>query len=424
MNDSVFEKKVIPWLGTLWFLVSIDSFFLWWDFSRIIRIIAFLGMLYASIKLSKKCSATTYNLPIFLSLLLYIPWLLGFFNNQFVLINKLFGFVPLLLLLFWPKDVFNKWYLVLRKVIIFFAVGSSIVSILSLLGVLQYLPHFTFEGQSELHRSRGFMYYVYGAFVTIYSEGGGISSRACGPIQEPGHWAVFLGLFYLIDWHALRKRNIWFIIGGLFTFSSAFWVMFLSVEVLNLFSKRDFLKTVRYFSVIIIAILIMLLVLPQNIKDQVTYLFFERNLESVYEGFEEAGSLDEALDARAASYSIERYYNLSVNDFLFGSGYRDNTVAISDYRGTILFMGLIGLILSIIPSVLIILHAKWRLALSLLASLLLIYLHRGWMYYTPYIYFLAFLAVSLSSMPIAESNEYLIKQVEDNSNSDVVLENP
>lgn len=422
MNESAFENKVLPWIGTLWFLVAIDSFFLWWDFSsRIIRIIAFLSMLYASLKLSKKCKATTYNLPIFLSLLLYVFWLLGFFtNNTFVLINKIFGFAPLLLLLFWPKDVFNKWYVVLRKVIIFFAIGSSVVSILSLVGVLDYLPHFTFEARSELHKSRGFVYHVYGAFVTIPVAG--LNSRACGPVQEPGHWAVFLGLFYLIDWYALRKRNIWFLIGGLFTFSSAFWVMFLSVEILNLFSRSTFRKTISFFSVIIVAVFFIFLVMPQNVKDEIYYLFFERNLEKVYEGYEETGSLENALDERAANYSIERYYNLSLNDYLFGTGYRDNTVVISDYRGTIMFIGLIGLILSIIPVLFTIRKAKWRLALSLIVSLFLIYIHRGWMFYTPYIYFLAFLAVRLSSVPIPEYSQYLVEKIEDSINANVVLE--
>ena len=326
-------------------------------------------------------------------------------------------FSTFLLLLFWPQESLSNCYKLLRKIIVFFAIGSSIVSVLSLMGVLQYLPCFTFEGRSDLHRDRGIVYFVYGVFVSI--NGG---PRACGPIQEPGHWAVFLGLFYLIDWYVLQKRNIWFVIGGFFTFSSAFWIMFLSVEILNLFSKSTFRNTILYLSSIIISFYIVFLVLPQNIKDDILYFFFERNLESVYEGFEEAGSLEDALDERASHYSIERYYNLTSNEFLYGSGFRDTTVALSDYRGTILYIGLIGLILSIIPSVLIIRRANWKLALSLIGCLFLIYLHRGWMYYTPYIYFLSFLAVSLSSMPIPEYDNYVIEKTEDNNNDTLVIE--
>lgn len=410
MNQYTFENKIIPWIVTLWFFVSINSFFLWFGFGRIIQIIAFFGMLFASLKLLKKFKITTYNLPIFLSLLVYVLWSVGFISNQYALLIKTFNFIPLFLLLFWPKDVFNDCYKVLRKAVIFFAIGSSVVSILSFVGVLYYLPHFTFGAHSQLHESKGIGYFVYGAFVVLYSSAG-ISSRACGPLQEPGHWAIILGLFYLIDWYVLRKRNVWIIICGILTFSSGFLAMVLFVEIFNLFSKKYIGKTIRYLSTLIIVLYIGFLLLPQDTKDQVVYLLFERNLESVFESFDETGSLDDALDARASDYSLRRYDNMTIDDFLFGTGYRDTSAAVSDYRGTILYMGLIGLILSIIPVVLIIRRAKWMLAVSLCLCLFLIYLHRGWMFFSSYIYFLAFLAVTLCSIPRVETDKYLTKKV-------------
>lgn len=416
MNQSIFEKKVIPWIVVLWFLVTIDSFFLWGSFGRVFRFIALFGMLVSTILLFDRFKANTYNFPIFLSLLIYIFWLLPFFRNKIVLMIKIFDFTPFLLLLFWPKDTLNNSYKLLRKIIIFFAIGSSIVSILSFIGVLQYLPHFTFEGRSTLHQDRGIVYFVYGAFVTM---GGG--PRACGPLQEPGHWAIILGLIYLIDSFALQKRNFWLILGGVLTFSSGFLLMFLAVELLNLFSNSSF-KSTKQLLYILLGFFLVYNILPQNIKDDVSYLFFERNLESVYENYSENESLTDALDARASDYSIDLYYNLTPSEYLFGRGYRDTSSAISDHRGTILFIGLIGLILSIIPSVLILLKAKWRLFLALGFSLFLVYIHRGWMYYAPYIYFLAFMAVTLSSMPIAESDNSLVEMVEDTNNSNVVLE--
>ena len=416
MNESAFEKKVIPWIVAVWFLVTIDSFFLWWSFGRIFRFVALLGMLYSTLLLSNRFRTTTYNLPIFFSLLIYIFWLLPFFHNQILVLIKIFDFSTFLLLLFWPKETLANCYKLLRKVIIFFAIGSSIVSILSLIGVLQYLPHFTLEARSSLHKDRGVLYYVYGVFVTMNG-----AARACGPVQEPGHWAIILGLFYLIDRFALQKRSFWMVLGGVLTFSSAFLLMFLSVELLTLFS-RHFSKQFRNLLLILVGLFIMFLILPQNIKENINYLFFERNLESVYENYNENESLTEALDARASNYSIDLYYNLSPREFWFGSGYRDTTAAISDHRGTILFIGLIGLILSIIPSVLILLKAKWRLFIALGFSLFLVYVHRGWMYFAPYIYFLAFLAVSLCSIPIEESSQYLVEKAEDDINTNMVIE--
>lgn len=416
MNQSTFEKKVIPWIVVLWFLVTIDSFFLWWSFGRIFRFLALLGMLYSTLLVSNRFRTTTYNLPIFFSLLLYIFWLLPFFHNQILVFIKIFDFSTFLLLLFWPKETLANCYKLLRKVIIFFAIGSSIVSILSLIGVLQYLPHFTLEARSSLHKDRGVLYYVYGAFVTMNG-----AARACGPVQEPGHWAVITGLFYLIDRFALQKRSFWMILGGVLTFSSAFLLMFLSVEVLTLFSRHS-LKQFRNLLLILVGLFIVFLILPQNIKENINYLFFERNLESVYENYNENESLAGALDARASNYSIDLYYSLSPRDFWFGRGYRDTTAAISDHRGTILFIGLIGLILSIIPSVLILLKANWRLFIALGFSMFLVYIHRGWMYYAPYIYFLGFMAETLSSIPIEESDDEE-EEDEEYSDNEVVLEN-
>lgn len=422
MNESIFEKKVIPWIVVLWFLVTIDSFFLWWDFGRIFRFMALLGIIISTLMVSNRFRFSTYNLPIFLSLLVYILWLLPFVQNKNLMLVKIFDFSTFLLLLFWPKEVLKNCYRLLRKVIIFFAIGSTLVSVLSLVGVLQYLPHFTFDGRSNLHQSKGIVYYVYGAFVTLHSANDSLATRACGPVQEPGHWAIIIGLFYLIDRFALQKRNFWILISGILTFSSAFLLIFLAVELLNLFSKASF-KTTKQLLFILLGFFLVYTILPQNIKNNISYLFFERNLESVYENYEESESLQSALDARASNYSIDLYYNLSPHEYWFGRGYRDTSSAISDHRGTILYIGLIGLILSIIPSVLIIRNAKWRLLIALGFSLFLVYIHRGWMYYTPYIYFLAFMAVTLC-MPIEESDHYLVKTTEDSFNNDVVLENP
>ncbi len=396
MNQNVFEKYIIPWSGALWFLVAIDSFFLWWNFSIVIRAISLLGILLSSMKLSNRFHANARKVAVLLSLLLYVFWLFSFFSNKVLIVIKAVDFAGFFLLLFWPKDELEKTYLLLRKIIIFFAIGSSVISVLSFAGVLHYLPHFTFEGRSTLHQSKGISYYVYGAFVTLHSKAGIVSARTCGPLQEPGHWAIILGFFYLIEWFTLKKRNFWIILCGVLTFSSGFLLIFLFVECMNMFSSMALKKSI-YLILIIIGFSLTYLILPQNIRRDVRTLFFERNLEKVYENYDETGSIQKALDARAGDYSLSKYHNLKSYDFLFGYGYRDTTDALSDYRGTILFIGLIGLILSIIPSVLIIRRARWRLLLSLLLSLILVYLHRGWMFYAPYIYFLSFLAITLGS---------------------------
>ncbi|MDD6184518.1 MAG: hypothetical protein PUB29_02680 [Bacteroidales bacterium] len=408
MNQNVFEKYIIPWSGALWFLVAIDSFFLWGSFGIVFRAISFGGMIISSMKLSNKFHSNTNNWTVLISLLLYVFWLFSFISNNVLIAVKAVDFVGFFLLLFWPREEIGKCYALLRKIIVFFAIGSSVVSVLSFVGVLQYLPHFTFEGRSTLHQSKGISYYVYGTFVTLHSRNGLVSARACGPLQEPGHWAIIIGFFYLIEWFTLKKRNLWIIVGGILTFSSGFLLIFLFAEFMNLFSKAAVKKTI-YLILFFLGLSLVYVMLPQNIKKDVGFLFFERNLESVYENYGETGTIQGALNARAADYSLNKYYDLKAYDYLFGYGYRDSADALSDYRGTILFIGLIGLILSIIPSVLIVRRSNWRLRIALILSMTLVYLHRGWMFYAPYIYFLAFLAVTLSYLPLENDDNELVK---------------
>lgn len=408
MNQNVFEKYIIPWSGALWFLVAIDSFFLWGSFGIVFRAISFGGMIISSMKLSNRFHSNTNNWTVLISLLLYVFWLFSFISNNVLIAVKAVDFVGFFLLLFWPREEIGKCYALLRKIIVFFAIGSSVVSVLSFVGVLQYLPHFTFEGRSTLHQSKGISYYVYGTFVTLHSRNGLVSARACGPLQEPGHWAIIIGFFYLIEWFTLKKRNLWIIVGGILTFSSGFLLIFLFAEFMNLFSKAAVKKTI-YLILFFLGLSLVYVMLPQNIKKDVGFLFFERNLESVYENYGETGTIQGALNARAADYSLNKYYDLKAYDYLFGYGYRDSADALSDYRGTILFIGLIGLILSIIPSVLIVRRSNWRLRIALILSMTLVYLHRGWMFYAPYIYFLAFLAVTLSYLPLENDDNELVK---------------
>lgn len=393
------QKIFLMIVGTVWFLVSINCFFIWGGLGRYFRIIGTGGMLLFSILIIKKWRFTTTNLPLISCLLLFLFWLLQFTSGGLFL-ARIFDFLPLLLLFLWPKEILNDWYGFLRKVIIFFAIGASIVTILSFMGVLQYLPYYTVDPTSQLHKDRGLQYHIYGLFLTIPNETW--ASRACGPLQEPGHFAVLLGFFHLIDRFNHRKINFWIVLCGFLTFSSNFVLMFLFVEFHNFLMREKMVKAWKALFVGVIVVGLLSFILPQSTKDQITYLFFERNLESVYENYEDSG-LTGALDQRAGEYSLNRYNNLSRTAFIFGTGYYDSSSALSDYRGTILYIGLIGLLLSILTSFFILMtKGSWRVKVSLFLCLFLVYLHRAWMLYSAFLYFLSYMAIALSSLPSTE----------------------
>ena len=201
-----------------------------------------------------------------------------------------------------------------------------------------------------------------------------------------------------IDRFSHRKINFWIVLCGLLTFSLNFVLMFIFVEFHNFFIRQNLGKALKLSIVLVGSIGLLFFILPQQTKDTIVYLFFERNIENVYENYEATGSLTGALDARTGDYSLILYENIDNNSFLFGTGYYDSSSALSDYRGTILYIGLIGLLLSIIASISILqIKGYWRLKVSLFLSLFLIYLHRGWMMYYAYLYFLSYLAIAVEA---------------------------
>ena len=386
------QKVFLLFVATIWFFVSIDAFFIWGSLGGPLRIAGTAGMFIFSLLIVNKWVVTARNLPVMLFILLYCLWLMRF-NNFVVSVAKLFDFIPFLLVLLWPKAILKEWHGFIRKIIIFFAIGSTVVTVLSLVGVLEYIPHFTLSAHSQLHKFLDYQYDVYGVFVTIRT---GYVARACGPLHEPGHWAIILGFFYLIDRFSGRKINLWIVIGGLMTFSLNFFLMFVFVEFHNLFSK-NFGKTILYSAIAAVVILIMVFVLPPQTKETLEYMIFERNADVISAGEGSSGSLTGALDARAGDYSLSLYESMDRNSLLFGTGYSDSSSALSDYRGTILYMGVVGLALSILLSLsILMLRAPWRLRISLFLCLFLVFLHRGWMMYYAYLFFLSYLAIAVN----------------------------
>ena len=213
-------------------------------------------------------------------------------------------------------------------------------------------------------------------------------------MREPGHFAVILGFFYLIDRFQGRKVNIWIIIGGLLTFSSNFVLFFIFTELHTIFKKSNIQKVFKYLPIFILGIYLIFIALPQSIQDQIIYLAYERNLESVMDAMSASSSMDEALDQRASYQSSAVFYKMTDWQRMVGLGRFDTSYSLSDYRGMIMSVGFIGIFMSFLLYLSLISKGRKVLMFSLLLVYILIILHRAWMLYTyVYIYYLAFIAV-------------------------------
>lgn len=402
-------RKLIPYAVVLWILVIINSIIVWGSFSYVFRIAAFGGVVLSTFYLKTKLRVTNKNLTLFLiTLILYIWISYKKCYNVNIFAAYFTNFIPLLLLYFWPKNELLKSYLLFRKCIVIICVCASIISILSLMGLSSWIPHYTMPPQSDLHERLGYFYDVYGLIVTINATNQFQEYRACGVLQEPGHFSIFLGFVYMIDRFMKLKANWWVIICGLLTFSGNFllFVLFTEIKVIvdnfleHKLNVNKYIRFFKYAAIIGSVGFILYVILPRSITDQFYYTLYERNLEKVINTYEESGSLEDALDERANDYGEFAYNNATTEELIYGKGRRDYDVVLSDYRGLMMNIGLIGLIMVALVSFFIIKRCSWGVKVAVALSIFLIVIHRSWMCWAPYPYFFPFWAVALSTISI------------------------
>ena len=401
-------KSISSYIACLWLFVILNSFFVWggYRFSGTVYLNIFLVFLsvFANREEGESFSKEALLPIVFLSL--FMLWSDSRINanmNRWVLtISSLVAFA---FLSRWPFVTIERTYTLFKKAIVFFCIGSSIISILGAFNLLQYIPHFTLPPQSNLHERMGFVYYVYGCFVTIYN-GSTFLPRACGFLQEPGHFSVIVGLVYMIERCLHHKRNIFLIVGGLFTFSFNFILMFFVSELFMASTVKQFRRLIRWLMIVVAGVFFIYSILPADVKDQLYYLFWERNMEELFGAFQESSSLEMSMDERANELGLFEYSQLTEDEKLFGIGGLEENAMLSDYRGMVVSRGYIGLFLSVCSSfVIIFLAPRWRQRIVLLLGLLLVYLHRAWMLGNLYLYFIVFMGVALLRMYSEEDDE-------------------
>lgn len=391
-SSAIYKRLAI--VATFWFFVVLNSYIIWNPLAPVIRLLAAFAVIGGTFLLPQKLSLPRNRQAVFLFGILYYFWILLALSDSIAEAVRISTeYIPLLCIVLWPSELLDRVYTVLRKVVIFFAIGSAILSVLILLGFGNSIPHLVLPPREALHERIGMVYYLYGLFIADCHPVLGVSSRACGMLQEPGHFAILLGFIYLIDRFRHRKINAWIVICGLLTFSSTFVLIVLFTELHSIFSWRFLKKFLIALPLIILGVVVIIKCLPSELQEQIEYYAYGRNLERVVDAFSESASLDAALDERASDYSIANYEKLSTTQRLFGGGYKDVGYALSDYRGLILDMGIVGMTLAILFFLAILFHTPFSLKIALGLSFFLIVLHRSWMLYPPYIFFLAFMAV-------------------------------
>lgn len=376
------KERLIAILGTLWFILATRDMYTsllgigrGLFLSVMISLLgSFLCLGYSGLRLQKNVNS------IYVIVILLFGYL-SLFKGAFV--GAFLACVPWLLILLWPARLKEQIYKYYTLYILFYAVGSSVITIMAHVGVLDVIPHFVANYQTGVQEAHGVVNRIYGVFVVPLGLTE-IAVRACGPFTEGGHFSIYLGFIYFIELLGYNKRHASLIIAGALTLSPLFFFFMITAEFVRASVTGSIPKMVKLLFLSVATAYFVYSILPETIKDVVYETVVERSLDRVI-GQAQTGDIIAALDERT-NYEGENLYqrfitNLDVNTLLFGYNSDEfGDSILSDFRAILIQRGLIGLILY----TMFLLYASFRsssklvnLSLLLLGGVIL--LHRAWM---------------------------------------------
>ena len=398
-------ESLIVYISVFYLLIVVDAYFVW-EYSFIMTLVVVVLLLatlpylvkYRDFGLSK--SKSSFFVSFFIFAVISTFQIAPDSANIFYFISKFLPFIPVFLLILWPNRLLYCTYRVYFKIIIFFSIGSIIISVLSFLSLLDNVPSFELEAHESLHENNGVFYRVY---LGILTECGGFVdyflTRACGFLCEPGHWAITLSFLYVIERILKHAPNIVIIICGLLTFSSVFIIVVIIAELCVYLRKGNYLKLTLFVAIVSLLIFTLYSFLPSSIKDPIDDVFLGRNLSDFTEALNE-GSATDAFDTRANNSGLDYYYRyIHGGNLLWGEGQIvDDNFILSDYRFLLVQQGLIGLFLVIVTALTSVKGLPLRGKIPILSLLFIVLLHRAWMFQSAYLCLMAFMGRTISTV--------------------------
>src|SRR5690554_20938 len=405
-SESIIEKLASS-IGVLALFISLNPFILWILWPAYVNIPVFLAVIGFTILLMliKQLDITAIKLVFFFfTFFLMLQVGTPLFSGRGFEVGKVMTFISLMCILSFKPDILLNIFLKFRKLIIFFCWFSLIVFFITLIGI--ELPYYKIPGFSVVMTKshEGSFYKLYGLVVsstnTIYQFGGLTIARICGPFLEPGHFSIYIGMILIFEKIIFNKFSKILLVTGVLTFSPTFLIFI----VVAWFYEMMYLKKYSYIFKYVLFLLIpvsLIFIFLDDIKDELVYLFIGRN-------FERSGlSFTELLDDRAGKSALTFYnYFKETPAVWYGKGvdYVANFGVLSDWRGMVFKYGIIGLFFSLLMLLSIPFFTDKKLErLIITMIIIIIYLHRSWMFESSFIYL--FLIIGLISKRVYDNIE-------------------
>ena len=347
MGRRLTNAEIIAvWCAFAWLLLIMDAFFTWMISPLVRNYVSMLIVVFATLLLIKSGNTLVDRKRI---LLFFSVFLLFFYIVFFkkALRYAVAVYIPLMCFVFWEDRLILRVYELFKKFILFYAFVSIIVEFLVLTGLIDHLPHLVMPPQDSVQEQLNVENYVYGLFVVPRSNSDLVFYRACGPLREGGHFAIFLGFVYFIERLVSDRKRFALIIAGFLTLSPNFLLFFFFSEFFYSARKKRGGRFLLSFVAVIASLVGLYFILPFEIQTEVLRIVYERTLEGSLSSVGSEGLLA-LLDGRTNAAGMSMYSQLivngqigaklfGVNDYQFFTDY-----VLSDFRYLIVLYGFVG----------------------------------------------------------------------------------
>lgn len=358
-----------------------------------------------------KLKVSKNRIFLFIALIIYVAYItLPLFEGYTLRIGHLLWFIPLFVIIFYENKILYHSFLKLKNMLVFISAVSICVWIMTSIGI--NIPYIEFLREEGI---RSNTYRLYGIVLALYSHGnpvdtglGGVE-RVCGVFAEPGAYAIILGLMLLFIKMDLKSTsNKILTVAGILTFSPVFYFIFIIGILSNYLYARKINRSQIYILASVL-IVIFVSVTDTYIGKQVRFLVYERTFSNI-----KTNPIDDRVDS-----ALMQYFNkfVSGGPLFTGYGY-DELIRVRstpNYRKYILAFGILGLILSVILTLVIISTIPKVQYPIFIAVLLMIFAHRSWTMLLPSVYTLliigrAYLVEERKTIvsPAGRANSYLL----------------
>lgn len=312
-----------------------------------------------------------------------------------------FWYMPFLFILFYNDIIVKDSYLILKKIFVFVTVFSLLFWILNIFKIP--IPYYSFYPDFRVNSTD--YYRIYGPAISLYNGNlpvGGLFGieRITGVFAEPGHFGIYLGIILAIEKFDITIReNQIILITGILTFSTAFYAIVLLGVVYRFYIDKKISKSfINALAIIFIVIGLGFYFSGEGFKQ----LVYGRVLGA---DNSEVSDVTDIVENRVSDKFIDEFNDFAKTpNVIYGLGYNNlETVPSTNWRGLIYRFGIVGFSIMLLFIYSIVRRFDIGTGLLFFSIAILVISHRSYLFYTPTLYLLFFLATSIFKV---KDNEY------------------